>query len=64
MKSLLMQSKMNGVKDFKRLHIISSAFEFGERIPARYTCDGINVNPPLDIKYIQKRSCMFGYCGS
>ncbi|NOY77189.1 MAG: YbhB/YbcL family Raf kinase inhibitor-like protein [Calditrichaeota bacterium] len=29
------------------LQLISSAFEAGGMIPARYTCDGANVSPPL-----------------
>jgi Raf kinase inhibitor-like YbhB/YbcL family protein len=28
----------------------SSAFKNGERIPADYTCDGTNINPPLSIR--------------
>ncbi len=28
--------------------ITSSAFKHGEMIPARYTCDGDNISPPLD----------------
>lgn len=31
------------------LRIISSAFEEGEMIPRRYTCEGDNINPPLEI---------------
>ncbi|MFZ1970645.1 MAG: YbhB/YbcL family Raf kinase inhibitor-like protein [Candidatus Nanoarchaeia archaeon] len=27
---------------------IKSVFEDGERIPVRYTCDGDNINPPLE----------------
>jgi Raf kinase inhibitor-like YbhB/YbcL family protein len=30
-----------------KLHLTSSAFEDGGVIPARYTCDGENVSPPL-----------------
>ena len=29
------------------LSISSSAFRDGEKIPARYTCEGLNVSPPL-----------------
>jgi Raf kinase inhibitor-like YbhB/YbcL family protein len=52
MKNVLKKAKTNGVDDFKRLSITSNAFENGERIPSRYTCDGRNVNPPLSIKFI------------
>jgi Raf kinase inhibitor-like YbhB/YbcL family protein len=30
-------------------NIMSTAFENGESIPSKYTCDGTNVNPPLSI---------------
>lgn len=35
--------------DFKRLKVCSTAFRDGEMIPSKYTCDGSNVNPPLNI---------------
>ncbi len=35
--------------DYKTLSVSSSAFEEGGMIPARYTCDGENINPPIDI---------------
>ncbi len=31
------------------LSLTSQAFQNNETIPAKYTCDGINVNPPLEI---------------
>ncbi|KKQ42276.1 MAG: hypothetical protein US59_C0012G0021 [Candidatus Levybacteria bacterium GW2011_GWB1_37_8] len=31
------------------MKIISSAFENNSKIPAKYTCDGENVNPPLSL---------------
>lgn len=34
------------------MHITSSAFEHNERIPAKYTCNGQNVNPSLRIEDI------------
>jgi Raf kinase inhibitor-like YbhB/YbcL family protein len=30
------------------IHLSSSAFSSGEKIPPRFTCKGANVNPPLD----------------
>lgn len=30
------------------LDLVSSAFEDGENIPSKYTCDGSNVSPPLE----------------
>jgi Raf kinase inhibitor-like YbhB/YbcL family protein len=38
------------VKLLKKLIIRSSAFEDNKRIPAKYTCDGDDVNPPLTIE--------------
>ena len=29
------------------MNLISTAFEDGHAIPAKYTCDGLNVSPPL-----------------
>jgi Raf kinase inhibitor-like YbhB/YbcL family protein len=37
---------------FKELKITSPAFKNNDRIPVNYTCDGINVNPPLEIEHI------------
>ena len=34
----------------EKLKITSPAFEEGEQIPAKYTCDGDNINPPLEIE--------------
>jgi Raf kinase inhibitor-like YbhB/YbcL family protein len=42
--------------DYKTLGISSTAFRDGEMIPAKYTCDGINVNPPLDIKNVPENA--------
>lgn len=38
--------------DYKLLKITSNAFADGGLIPAKYTCDGVNVSPPLDIEHI------------
>lgn len=35
--------------DYSLLEITSSAFRKNESIPAKYTCESINVNPPLNI---------------
>lgn len=40
------------VSDFKLLEVISDAFRQNEKIPVRYTCDGININPSLNLKHI------------
>lgn len=36
----------------QKLKIISSVFKYNERIPTKYTCDGIDVNPPLKFRNI------------
>lgn len=36
-------------RDISLLHISSPEFAPNEFIPSRFTCDGANVNPPLDI---------------
>ncbi len=36
-------------RDIAALHISSPEFEPNGFIPPRFTCDGLNVNPPLDI---------------
>lgn len=38
--------------DYKVLKISSHSFKEGEMIPVKYTCDGDNINPSLDIKGI------------
>jgi Raf kinase inhibitor-like YbhB/YbcL family protein len=42
--------------DYKQMDVSSTAFKNGEMIPAKYTCDGINVNPPLDVKDIPEET--------
>lgn len=39
-------------KDVKILSVSSEAFENRGYIPIKYTCDGINTNPPIDINNI------------
>jgi len=38
--------------DYKELKVSSKAFRDGEYIPDKYSCDGANINPPLDIEHI------------
>jgi Raf kinase inhibitor-like YbhB/YbcL family protein len=42
--------------DYTQLKVTSSAFENEKMIPVRYTCDGQNINPPLDIEHIPELS--------
>ena len=36
------------MKGGRKLEVKSSAVKTGERIPAKYTCDGLDVSPPLE----------------
>jgi len=38
------------------MNISSSAFEDGQFIPSKYTCDGNNINPPLVISDVSERA--------
>ena len=38
------------------MKLASSAFEKGQMIPDKYTCDGVNVNPPLSISDISSNT--------
>ncbi len=42
--------------DYKLLRVTSTVFNENELIPSYYTCDGINVNPPLDIEDIPEEA--------
>lgn len=42
-------------KEFKPLIISSAAFQNEKVIPAKYTCEGDDINPPLDIKEIPEQ---------
>jgi hypothetical protein len=42
--------------DYKQLKITSTAFNIEGMIPLQYTCDGININPPLDIEHIPEEA--------
>ena len=40
---------------YSTLRISSTAFKDGEFIPSKYTCDGLNVNPPLYIHAVPEK---------
>lgn len=42
--------------DYIPLKVSSAAFQQEELIPLKYTCDGKNVNPPLDIENIPEEA--------
>ncbi len=40
--------------DKSEMKLVSSAFKEGETIPRQYTCDGINISPPLEWSDVPK----------
>ncbi|GFO66529.1 hypothetical protein GMLC_01080 [Geomonas limicola] len=40
------------MQDQQEMRLTSPAFQEGQAIPEKYTCDGENVNPPLTIAYV------------
>jgi Raf kinase inhibitor-like YbhB/YbcL family protein len=44
------------LQEYKPLRITSAAFESNQPIPAKYTCEGKNINPPLDIDGIPEKA--------
>ncbi len=42
--------------EVKLLKLTSAAFKDNEKIPLKYTCDGLNQSPPFDIENIPKDS--------
>lgn len=42
--------------EYKTLKVSSNAFGDNAMIPAKYTCDGINISPPLDIENIPEEA--------
>jgi Raf kinase inhibitor-like YbhB/YbcL family protein len=42
--------------DYRQMVISSTAFKANEMIPAKYTCDGIDVSPPIDISDIPEET--------
>jgi hypothetical protein len=39
-------------QSIKSIHLQSLAFNENELIPKKYTCDGLNINPPIELKSI------------
>jgi phosphatidylethanolamine-binding protein (PEBP) family uncharacterized protein len=44
------------VVDFKQLKVSSTMFQNEGMIPSKYTCDGKNISPPLNIEHIPEES--------
>ena len=47
----MINPEISVVTDYKALTVSSSAFHNEGYIPTRYTCDGLNYNPPLEIAH-------------
>ncbi|MFN8243685.1 MAG: YbhB/YbcL family Raf kinase inhibitor-like protein [Ferruginibacter sp.] len=41
---------------FKLLAISSPAFRDGDKMPARFTCDGLNISPPIEIRQVPEET--------
>jgi Raf kinase inhibitor-like YbhB/YbcL family protein len=42
--------------DYKQMKISSAVFEPGKMIPEKFTCEGVDISPPLDIKDIPEET--------
>jgi Raf kinase inhibitor-like YbhB/YbcL family protein len=52
MKEFMEHPEATMAVDYKHLKVSSTAFQYEEFIPVKYTCDGKNISPPLDIENI------------
>lgn len=51
-----MQSQTIIAPFIQRLNVTSKSFSDGGSIPQKFTCDGVNVNPSLDISFIPNQA--------
>jgi Raf kinase inhibitor-like YbhB/YbcL family protein len=56
MSDLAIHTNATRAVDYRHLKVSSTAFKNEEMIPSKYTCDGNNVNPPLDIEHIPEEA--------
>jgi Raf kinase inhibitor-like YbhB/YbcL family protein len=42
--------------EFKPLRITSTAFDMNQLIPTKYTCDGQDINPPINIEGVPEKA--------
>ena len=56
MKEFLAHPEATMTIDYAHLKVTSPAFEYEGMIPEKYTCDGKNISPPLDIKNIPEEA--------
>jgi Raf kinase inhibitor-like YbhB/YbcL family protein len=56
MSDLTTHTEATRAVDYKQLKVSSTAFKSEDMIPSKYTCDGSNINPPLDIENIPEEA--------
>lgn len=44
------------ITEYKALRITSTAFKANQSIPTKYTCEGVDINPPIDIDGIPEKA--------
>ena len=50
------EKKIGDIRLTTSMHLSSPAFSHNQSIPQKYTCDGENINPPLEIRDIPENS--------
>lgn len=56
MKEIMEHPDATTAINYKHLNVSSIAFGYESMIPVKYTCDGKNISPPLDIENIPKEA--------
>jgi Raf kinase inhibitor-like YbhB/YbcL family protein len=56
MKEFAVHPEATTAIDYKHLIVTSPVFDYEGYIPEKYTCDGINISPPLNIENIPEES--------
>src|SRR5665647_2027424 len=56
MSNSMVNTEATRAVDYKQLKVSSIEFQNEEMIPLKYTCDGRNINPPLDIEHIPEEA--------
>lgn len=47
---------LEGAPTYKELTVSCAGFENNALIPSKYTCDGININPPLNFDHVPEEA--------
>jgi Raf kinase inhibitor-like YbhB/YbcL family protein len=56
MSNAIQHNEATRAVDYKQIKVSSTAFTNDGMIPTKYTCDGKNINPPLDLKNIPEET--------